>query len=324
MGKLRLFSLVVTLLIISVLVIYVFSLYYGLDRYSGVVHDKILLYRRTRLLTALFVGLILGFSGSYLQSCLRNPLVDPYILGISGGALFTIYTYYLVVRTANMIVCALLASIGGLVALAITVFIAESIGGSDTAYVLAGIGVSSLFSGLSITVYYVIISLKPSASYVHTLLIGSFANSLPSRIPLVIASTVALSIAYILYSKPLNAVVIGDTYARQLGYNPRLIRRILIVLSGIASSIVVMVAGIIGFIGLVSPHIARLILKTSDNRLVVPVAGLTGSLLLLVTDNFSRIVLSEFIGEIPVGALASSFGAPFFIILLIRRFRGRI
>ncbi len=118
-------------------------------------------------------------------------------------------------------------------------------------------------------------------------------------------------------------MVIGDDYAKQLGYDPRFIRRIITILSGITASIVVMVSGIIGFIGLVSPHIARLIIKSSDNRLVIPISGLIGSLLLISTDNFSRIILSNLFGEIPVGALASSFGSPFFLFLLIKRFRGR-
>lgn len=314
-------SLVTILLLIGV--IYYVSLYYGLNEVPQQIMDKILLYRETRLIVALLSGLILGFTGSFLQSSLRNPLVDPYILGIGGGALFATYMYHLFFKITNLYWGALIASIGGLTALALTLVIAESIGGSDVAYVLSGIGVSSMFSGLSIATYYIIISVNPAASYVYTLLIGSFINVTPSRIPIMFWSLLVLIISYFVFSKSLNALVIGDDYAKQLGYDPRFIRRIITILSGITASIVVMVSGIIGFIGLVSPHIARLIIKSNDNRLVIPISGLIGSLLLISTDNFSRIILSNLFGEIPVGALASSFGSPFFLFLLIKRFRGR-
>lgn len=318
------FLLTLILLILLIIVLYYTFVYYGLSGLSAWVIDKIVLYRRTRLVLALASGLILGFIGSFLQSSFRNPLIDPYILGIGGGALFALYIFHLFFKTASLYWIALVASAGGLMALAITVVVAEAIGGSDIAYILSGIGVTSLFSGLSITIYYIIISVNPAASYIHTLLIGSFVHANPSHIPIITLSVAALVVAYFMLSKPLNSLIIGDTYAKQLGYNPRAVRRVVTILSGITASIVVMVAGIIGFIGLVSPHIARLIMGTGDNRLVIPISGLIGSILLILTDNFSRIVLSNLFGEVPVGALVSSFGAPFFLLLLIRRFKGRI
>ncbi len=294
--------------------------YYSLHTGPGGCTPVLLKYRFYRVVESLLSGFILGIVGSYLQSSLRNPLVDHYILGIGSGALFTAYLSVLLITSYSLLTIPVFAVIGGLSALLLTITIAEKIGGSDVAYVLSGLGINSLFSGASILLSYLILTKQP---YALTLLVGSFITSSPRYIPHIAFSIAVAVAAYYPLAKPLNALLIGDDYAAQLGYNPRIIRRIAIIVSGIASSIVVSLFGIVGFIGLVSPHIARFMLGTSDNRLVIPLSSLIGGLILLLTDDLSRIYLVTITGEIPAGAVASLIGAPFFLLLIVSRFKGR-
>ena len=306
---LRLTFIVLTAIALIILMHY--SIYYG------VVTKLLLEYRYARVYSVVLSGLILGITGSYLQGCLRNPLVDHYILGIGSGALFAVYLSILL-KGYDIALAPLSAIIGGLSALALTILIAEAIGGSDTAYVLAGLGVNSLFSGASILLTYIISAKYPFA--IH-LLIGSFVTATPKYYPLLSSALIILLVSYPFLAKPLNTLVLGDQYAMQLGYNPIIYRRIAIVLAGISASIIVSLYGLIGFIGLVSPHIARFLLKSMDHRFTIPLSGLTASILLLITDDFARIFLSEVVGEVPAGAIVSVFGAPFFLFLIVSRFK---
>ncbi len=282
------------------------------------------LYRLNRIVAAALVGLVLGLTGSLLQSSLRNPLVDHYILGIGSGGVFAVMLFYLFSPNVHYLaVLTLVAAAGGLAALTITIMVAESVGGSDISYVLAGIGVNSMFSGASLLLSYIVAGKNPYIAYA---LVGSFIAVDPGWIPLLGVLSALSIILYMLSSKPLNTLMMGDEYAAQQGYDPRTTRLLIVLFSGVIGASVVACCGLIGFIGLVSPHIARLLLGTSDNRLVPVIAGLTGAILLMLSDNFSRLVLAGpflvSVGEVPAGAIVSLFGAPFFISIMIRRFRG--
>ncbi len=279
----------------------------------------VLAYRLNRALAAIFVGFLLSVSGCLLQSSLRNPLVDHYILGIGGGALFATYVYILLLPF-TMYGRILSAIIGGLTALSITILVAEAIGGSDIAYVLVGIGVSTTFSGLSILLSYFVVAKNPYAMHI---LLGSLVLVSGKWIPILLILLILDIILYFILAKPLNVMMLGDEYAFQLGYNPRFYRLLATLLAGVTSSIVVSCCGLIGFLGLVIPHFSRFLLNTSDNRLVIPLSGLLGSVFLLLADNASRLVLVSEVGEVPVGALVSILGAPFYIMILVKRIRGR-
>ncbi len=311
-----LFSILLTLYIILILLLSM--VFMGLG-YSG--SSVVYKYRFHRIFSAIATGFILGFVGGSLQSVLRNPLVDHHILGVGGGALFSVYLLYLFTPATSLFIVSIVAITGGLTALFIVISVSEAIGGSDIAYVLTGIGVSALFSGLSVTLSFIIASRNP---YVIHLLLGSLIAVSYKWFIVQVILLMTASTCTVLFSKPLNTLVLGDEYAMQLGYNPRTYRFVVVIVSGVLASITVAYSGIIGFIGLVSPHISRLMLKTIDNRFVLPLSCLNGSLILLITDNFSRLILSGMYGEIPVGALTSAIGAPFFLLLLVKRFRGRV
>ncbi|MGB9827188.1 MAG: FecCD family ABC transporter permease, partial [Thermosphaera sp.] len=219
----------------------------------------------------------------------------------------------------SMFIIALAASAGGLLALSLSVGIAEVMSGSDAAYVLSGLGVTSMFSGLSILLLYYV---APRYGLASLMLTGSFVHSRKEMMPYVLTPAAVMIISYFALAKKMNTVVIGDDYALQLGVNPRRVRLTTALIVGVSSSLIVSIFGMIGFIGLVTPHMARLFLKTSDNRLITPLAMGLGSLLLYVTDLFSRTIAAGVVGEIPAGAVTSAVGAPFFLTLLIKRLRG--
>jgi iron complex transport system permease protein len=284
------------------------------------VAEKVLAYRLYRSLYALLAGLVLAASGCMLQASLRNPLVDHYILGVGSGALFAVYTALLLVDRVSLWALSLAATIGGLSALALTVVIAESVSGSDVAYVLSGIGVTSLFSGLSVLLLHYVVR---KYAYASLMLTGTFVHSRPESLEYTLVAVVLVFLGYAFLSRRLNALMLGDDYAAQLGVNPGLTRLLASLVAGVSASIVVSQFGTIGFLGLVTPHIARLALRTSDSRLVIPLAMASGSLLLYVTDAASK-TMPGGVGEIPAGALISAVGAPFFLVLLARRFRGAL
>ncbi|MEM4912725.1 MAG: iron ABC transporter permease [Desulfurococcaceae archaeon] len=277
-------------------------------------------YRLYRTLYALVAGGVLSVSGCLLQSSLRNPLVDHYVLGIGSGAVFATYVAVLVLGYYSLLATALAATAGGLLALFLAVAIAERISGSDVAYVLSGVSIATLFSGLSAFTYYYAVT---RYRYASLLLVGSFVHSRPVYLWYITPPVFLVVFGYLYLSKKLNTLLLGDDYAMQLGVNPRTTRLLSSLIAGASSSIIVGFFGTIGFLGLVAPHIARFLLRTSDNRVVIPVASTTGMLLLYVTDAASRHITAPLWGEIPAGSLVSLIGAPFFVALLLSRFSRR-
>jgi len=275
-------------------------------------------YRLVRSTSALLAGGILGMCGGILQAAFRNPLVDHYVLGIGSGALFAFYLSVLLLGTGVPSSSASVA--GGLAALALAVGLANRLSGSDVSYVLSGLAVTSLFSGLSMLMSHFVARLNPYATLYLT---GSFVTATGDKLaPLLAALAMSLA-AYASLSKPLNALAVSDSHAKQLGYEPGRVRAVSSVVAGASSSLVVSLFGLLGFVGLVSPHISRAILKTGDSRHVLPFSFAVGSLLVYSTDLLSRYALVGVTGEVPAGAIASVIGAPFFIALLVVRFGGR-
>lgn len=304
----------IALLVPFLLAVFVLVVTYYLSVQQGA-SQFIIEYRVFRALYSMLAGAVLAASGCFLQSSLRNPLVDHYILGVGSGAVFSTYIS-IVLSGYNPLTASLAAVLGGLAALALTISIAEKLSGSEVAYVLSGIGVTTLFSGLSVVASYYAVARYP---YATLLLVGSFTTSRRALLYYVLAPMLLATAGYFYLSKKLNTLVLGDDYAKQLGVDPRLTRLTSSLIAGASSSIVVGLFGLIGFVGLIAPHISRLLLKTSDNRLVAPVSALVGMLLLFATDQFSRAIAAPMWGELPAGAIVSAFGAPFFLALLVSR-----
>lgn len=279
--------------------------------------DLILRYRIYRLASAILTGFVLGFAGSAFQSILRNPLADHYVLGIGAGALTATYLSLLIFGPAISV--ALVSAIaGGLLALALTLLIAESTGGTFISYTLSGLGVNALLSGAALLLTYVIATKYP---YAVVMLAGSFIIVNTPRLLGVIALAAFVLLCYFILAKPLNALSVNDEMAISTGYDPRFYRAISSILMGAAASVAVGLFGLMGFVGLASPHISRLLLKTADNRAVMPSSGIISASILYYADLASRHLLSKAVGEVPAGVIASLVGAPFFLIVYYKRFR---
>ena len=285
---------------------------------SGDQPSFIVLYRFSRALSSLLTGFILAASGCMLQSALRSPLVDHYILGIGSGALFSTYIAILLVGYSLPHVT-IASVVGGLIALSLTTLLAEKMSGSDIAYVLAGLGVTALFTGLASFTQFFVIS---RYQYAVFLMLGSFSIATLDKAIYALIPVGLILAGYALLAKELNVLLYGDDYSRQLGLDPRRVRAATSILAGVASSITVAYFGLVGFIGLVSPHIARLLLKTPDNRVVIPVSSTIGSMLAYSADLLSRGIAVYTMSEVPAGSILFLVGAPFFLVILLARLAG--
>ncbi len=277
--------------------------------------------RLPRILCAVFVGAGLSVSGAVFQSLLMNPLADPYTLGISTGAALgasiAIYVSGIMALASIPVLPAALA--GALATLFLVTAIANRSNGLNSSnLIIAGIIVSSILSaGISI--------LKNAAGEEVGAIIFWIMGSLAARnwghVLILVPIVLLCSFICFYYANELNILCTGEENARILGVNVKRVRWILILSASLLTAACVSVSGIIGFVGLVVPHLLRFAV-TSNNRYLLPLSSLAGALLLVLADNFSRVV---FTSEIPVGVLTTLIGGPFFIYLFIRRAkRGRI
>lgn len=266
-------------------------------------------YRVLRALTAVVVGAALAFSGYLMQLSTKNPLADPYILGVSSGALFTVsLTLSLagyVVHPLSIGVRTLTAFLGGLVAYSMTLFIASRAGMTPTSLVLAGVAVGTFFYSASLLPQYFI------SRDIHKLIawsMGSFVSPSAEILVLMVA-LLLLAACYVLFVRhPLNNLQVSDDFVRQLGRDPIKLRRYSTLLASLTTSLTVAWFGVIGFVGLAAPHISRRILKTSDIVFVLSSSVVLGSLLLTSSDLVSKTLIAGV--EIPVNIIASMIGAP--------------
>ncbi len=280
--------------------------------------------RATRLVAALATGAVLAYSGFILQNATRNPLAEPYILGLSSGALAAT-SMGILFSGASLLyaphVLSLLAFTGSLAAYAATVVLSERGGGTTSSLILAGIAVNIVFSGVAELVLFLVQLLYSQPLLI--LLVGSLAYvQWDDLYPLLVVAVSSVALLPLIV-KPLNTLIFGDEYTVQLGYDPKWLRRVIATMAALLTGAAVAVTGIIGFIGLLAPHIARMVLGTSDARYALPLSITLGGLLLLGADMVARTAsLALSIGELPVGVYASLMGGPFLAYLIATRMKG--
>ncbi|MBU0671768.1 MAG: iron ABC transporter permease [Candidatus Margulisbacteria bacterium] len=272
--------------------------------------------RLPRVVLAALVGLLLSLSGVILQGVLRNPLADPYILGISAGG---------AVGAAISIALGAQFVIFGLSSLPVTAFIfslvavfvvykLSQVGGhaAPETLILAGVALSAFCAAI----LALIIIVSGSLQTIYFWLLGSLASASWSNVITVIPyALIGAGIAYF-FSKELNALLLGEEMAITLGIEVEKTRLMLIGAASVMTAAAVSVSGLIGFVGLIVPHWIRLIIGP-NHRLLIPVSALSGMLLMVVADTISRTILSPL--EIPIGIIMALVGAPFFLYLLRRR-----
>ncbi len=277
--------------------------------------------RVTRTLASFFGGSALGVAGVLIQAITRNPLAEPYILGLSSTALTAVALTFLLAPTLIVYrgFMILTAFVGALAGYFLTLTLSRFAGSSSHSLILAGIAVTSFFSGTSHILLYLVQGVLRTP-YIF-LLMGSTSYVLLEEVNYIAVPTV-LAVATVMFlglPKMLNTYVYGDEYAKQLGFNPKYISSLSAFLSSLLTACVVAVLGIIGFLGLAVPHITRFLVG-SDHRYVVPTAFVVGGLLLTFADICVRLISSTPLGlsELPVGIVTSVMGAPFLAYLVLR------
>ncbi|MEW2299240.1 iron ABC transporter permease [Streptomyces sp. NPDC006655] len=272
-------------------------------------------FRTPRVVLAALVGAGLAVSGVVLQAVVANPLADPYVLGVSSGA--SLGAVVVITATGGAlgglgVSSAAFLGAGAAVAL---VFLLGRKGGrlAPTRLVLSGVAVGYLF--LAATSYLQLRATPTELRTVMFWMLGSVAGARWDQLPIVATAVLTTTAALTLFGRRLNALLVGDESATALGVDVHRLRAVLLVLSSLVTGTVIAVAGGIGFVGLMIPHLVRLT-TGADHRRLLPRAALVGAVYLVVVDLLSRTVNRP--DELPLGILTALFGAPFFLWLLRR------
>lgn len=281
------------------------------SEFYGVIHDI----RLPRVIMALFVGANLAVAGVLLQSVMQNPLADPGVTGISTGASVTVVFLLLYVPKAHHMI-PIIGFLGSALACILVYSLAWKNGITAMRIILAGVAVNSILGG--ITGMMNILNSDKLAG-VLSWMNGSLSGKSWDKVWLcMLYSVIGIALAMFL-SKSCNLLSLGDKTAKSLGVNPNLQRLIIsavaVFLAGISTSFV----GIISFVGLMVPHVARMIIG-SDHRYLLPFSALLGSTVLILADLIGRTIASPY--EIPVGIVMSVMGGPFFLYLLRKGNKG--
>lgn len=280
--------------------------------------ERILLYvRLPRVLGTILAGAALAVSGAIIQAVLGNPIAAPNIIGVNAGAgFFTVLCLAVFPNSLSYLPAA--AFLGALAAVMLVYTIAKKTGASKMTLVLSGVAVSSLMNAASDTV----ITLFPDAlTGFSSFRAGSVSGlSLSEISPAWIYILVGICGAFLL-SHDLDILSLGDKTAQSLGLNVSLVRFIFLAISALLAGAAVSFSGLIGFVGLIVPHIVRRLSGTSENRIIIPLCAIFGGAFVNVCDIVSRCVFAPY--ELPLGICISYIGAPFFIYLLIRKKGGK-
>ncbi len=273
--------------------------------------------RLPRVLLAGAVGASLAFSGAAYQGVFRNPLADPYLLGVASGAgLAGALTIVLdaPLSTGGFSLLPLI-SFGGAMASVLLAYSIARVGGTtpNTTLVLAGVAISSLSVSF---ISYILILDSQNVSQVLAWLLGSFNGSSWHDLTYVLPYALPAGALILLHGRMLNALQLDEAEASQLGIDVQRTKTLLLIAASLATAAAVSVVGVVGFIGLLAPHIVRLLIGP-DYRRLLPVAAMVGATLLIVADIGARTLVSP--GELPVGIVTSFIGAPFFLFLLRRQ-----
>ena len=269
--------------------------------------------RLPRVLTAMVIGCALAVAGTTFQGLLRNPLADPYVLGTASGAALGAAVAVLLPVQLVLVEFGLLhglAFVGALVSAWVVFRLAgTSASGGLTRLLLTGYAVGSVLAALLTMAMYVSgVELRQIFSFLLGGLGGASWTRLLVATPLIGAACVLI----VVKGRVLDGLLLGDSAARHLGFDVRRERGILLGLASMATAAAVAISGLIGFVGLVVPHVVRLVVGPAAHR-VVPISAILGAALLSAADLVARLA-----GDVPVGVVTSLLGAPFFLFLLRR------
>lgn len=273
--------------------------------------------RSPRVGIAFLAGGGLALAGGILQTVTRNPLADPYLFGISSGAALGVVVTMVLFGVSAPVLLSLSAFAGAMLAVVLLLMVAYSVRYmQNSILVLAGVALSFGFSALTSLLLYFGEPQAVSAVVFWTL--GSFSGaSMAMLLPVGLLMGVSLVIVWLLRA-PLNALLLGDESAHTLGINVPRLRLAMLLLSALITAVLVSVCGGIGFVGLMIPHLVRIIAPRAGSYLY-PASFFSGGLFMVWVDLAARTVLDN--QELPVGVITSAIGSIFFLLLLFSRYR---
>lgn len=277
------------------------------------------LIRTPRVVLAAIVGSMLSVSGASYQGVFRNPLVDPYLLGVAAGAGLGATLVFAFQRgaTESWIIdpLPLAAFIGALVAVLVTYVVGTAFGTtqSSTTLILAGVAVTSLATSIQA---FILQRNTDVVRQVYSWILGRLSSATWGDVRLVLPYVVLSTGVLLMHRRLLDVLRVGDDEASALGTNVRRVRLIVVLAATLGTSAVVAVSGLIGFVGIIVPHAIRLIAGASYRK-VIPLSVLLGAAFLVFADIPSRVLANP--AETPIGVVTAFFGAPFFLFLLRTR-----
>lgn len=281
--------------------------------------------RLPRILAAVVAGLGLSMAGCVMQSILKNPLASPFTLGISQGATFGAALAIVVfgagastsdsVIINNPYIVVVFAFLGSMASTVVVLMLAKNFRATPETLVLSGVALSSLFSAVTMILQYFADDVRVASIVFWTF--GDIGRASWSDLALMGIVVVTCAVYFMINRWNYNAMESGEESAKGLGVEVEKVRLLGMLACSFIAAVITSFVGIIGFIGLIGPHIMRRLIG-SDYRFLIPASGLLGALVLLLSDTFARTIISPVI--LPVGAVTSFLGAPLFLYLLARRY----
>ena len=293
----------------------------GLDVWSHTTTERLVVeeLRLPRTIVGGLVGMALGVAGATMQGLFRNPMADPGIIGVSsGGAVGAVTAIALGISSAFYMALPLFSFLGAMAA-AFLVYGIALVGGrfSMATLLLAGVAVGS-FLGAVISAVIVLVPNNESLREILFWLAGGLEARSWEHVGLAAPPILAGLLLIVAMSRDLNLLMLGDDDARSMGVSVGMTRPVLLAAASLVTGVAVAVSGIIAFVGLVVPHMLRLVVGP-DHRVLIPVSALGGGIFVVLADTIARTVIQP--AEFRVGILTAFVGAPFFILLLIRNKR---
>jgi len=275
--------------------------------------DIIFKIRLPRIILALAVGGGLSAAGAVFQAILMNPLAEPYILGISSGGTFG--AVLAMVLGLSFLGVQAFAFVGALIVIGIVFLIGKRFGELEpNVMLLSGVMVGAFFSAI---ILLMVNFLNESLRTAIFWLMGNLSLASGENVYYILGISVFISFVLSINSQKYNILSLGDEQAAHLGLDTKVLKTVTYISASLLVGTIVSVSGIIGFVGLIIPHLSRLIFGI-DNRIIIPASFFIGSSYLILADTLARYIISPV--EIPVGAVTAIIGAPIFIYLLRKRF----
>ncbi len=267
--------------------------------------------RLPRVVLGGLVGSLLSLAGASYQGVFRNPLADPYLLGVAAGGGLGATAVIVLWPSADTRLLPVAAFAGALAAAGLTYAVGRSVGGrSAVSLILAGVAVAAFFTALQT---FVLQRNSETIRQVYSWILGRLATTGWKEVLLMVPYALACGAGLMLHRRLLDVLSVGDEEAESLGVSSSRVRTTVVVLATLATAAAVAVSGLIAFVGLVVPHTVRLLVGTSY-RSLIPISAVAGGAFLILADMAARTVLSPL--ELPIGVITAFIGAPFFMVVL--------